>query len=77
MTDLCHLRHNGVMPVRTTIDIPEPLHNRLRVRAQQAGTSVRALIVRALEQTYSETRRGAYVTGPPVNGKGNGAIVPD
>jgi hypothetical protein len=22
------------------------------------------------EQTYSETRRGTYVTGPPVNGKG-------
>jgi hypothetical protein len=58
------------MAVRTTIDIPEPLHNKLRVRAQQAGTSVRALIVRALEQTYSETRRGAYVTSPPVNGKG-------
>lgn len=58
------------MAIRTTVDIPEPLHNRLRLSAQQAGTSVRALIVRALEQTYTETHRGAYVTSPPVNGKG-------
>jgi len=37
---------------------------------QQADTSVRALILQALEQTYSETRRTAYVTAPLVNGKG-------
>jgi len=58
------------MAIRTTVDIPEPLHNRLRFSAQQAGTSIRALIVRALEQTYSEPHRGAYVAGPLVNGKG-------
>jgi len=58
------------MAVRTTVDIPEPLHHKLRLRAEQAGTSVRALIVRALEQTYSERAHSAYVTGPLVKGKG-------
>jgi predicted HicB family RNase H-like nuclease len=42
------------MAIRTTVDIPESLHDRLRHRAEQAGTSIRALIIRALEQTYSE-----------------------
>jgi len=58
------------MAVRTTIDIPEPLHHKLRQRAQQSCTSMRALIVRAIEQTYSEPPRGSYVTGPLVKGKG-------
>ena len=35
--------------VRTTIDIPEPLHNRLRDTAAQSGSSIRALVVRAIE----------------------------
>jgi len=59
------------MAVRITVDIPAPLHTRIRLRAQQAGASVRALIVRALEQTYRETCRDTYVTGPLVAGKGN------
>jgi hypothetical protein len=58
------------MAVRTTVDIPEPLHYKLRQCAQQSGTSVRALIVRAIEQTYSEPQKGRYVTGPLVKGKG-------
>jgi hypothetical protein len=56
--------------VRTTVDIPEPLHEKLRHRAQQSGTSIRALIVRALEQTYSGRGKSAYVTGPLVKGRG-------
>lgn len=44
---------------------------------QQADTSVRALILQALEQTYSETRRAACVTAPLVNGKGKlGLLFP-
>jgi hypothetical protein len=58
------------MAVRTTVDIPEPLHDTLRHKAEQAGTSIRALIIRALEQTYSGHGKGAYVTGPLVKGKG-------
>ena len=58
------------MAVRTTVDIPEPLHDVLRHRAERSGTSIRALIIRAIEQVYSERRKGAYVTGPLIRGKG-------
>ena len=58
------------MAVRTTVDIPESLHHLFGQRAERGGTSIRALIVRAIEQTYSEPRKGTYVTGPLVKGKG-------
>jgi hypothetical protein len=58
------------MPVRTTVDIPEPVHDALRHRAQKSGVSVRSLIVRALEQAYCQQRKGSYVTGPLIQGKG-------
>jgi hypothetical protein len=58
------------MAVRTTIDIPEPLHDRLRRRAQDSGTSIRALVVRALEETYADTKKKRKVTGPLIPGTG-------
>jgi hypothetical protein len=58
------------MAVRTTVDIPEPLHDRLRLRAERSGASIRALIIRAIEQVYSERKKGDYVTGPLVTGPG-------
>ena len=58
------------MPVRTTVDSPEPLHNRLRDRAESSGASIRSLIVRALEETYAEPKKGRRVTGPLITVKG-------
>jgi hypothetical protein len=58
------------MAVRTTVDIPEPLHDRLRERAEKSGTSIRALIVRAIEQTYTPETKGDRVSGPLVKGPG-------
>jgi hypothetical protein len=58
------------MAIRTTVDIPEPLHDRLRHRAERSGTSIRALIIRALEQVYSERKKGEYVTGPLISARG-------
>jgi len=52
------------MPVRTTVDIPEPLHDTLRRRSENSGVSIRSLIVRAIEQAYTEPGRTAPVTGP-------------
>jgi hypothetical protein len=52
------------MAVRTTVDIPEALHQRLRQRAHQSGTSMRSLIVRALEHTYGSSPKRAFLTGP-------------
>ena len=58
------------MAVRTTVDIPEPLHQQLRQRAEHTGTSIRSLIVNAIEQTYAETGGKVKVTGPMVRGSG-------
>lgn len=57
------------MAIRTTVDIPEPLHAALRLRAQQSGTSIRALVIGAIEQTYSAPKKGERVTGPIITGK--------
>lgn len=58
------------MAVRTTVDIPEPLHDKLRRRAESAGVSIRSLIVKAIEQTYAEPRKGRPVAGPLIRHKG-------
>ncbi len=58
------------MAVQTTVDIPEPLHEQLRHRAKQSSTSIPALIVEAIEQAYSEVKKGNYVTGALVKVKG-------
>ena len=58
------------MAVRTTIDIPEQLHDELRHRAENSGTSIRSLIIRAIEQAYNSSTKREYVTGPLVRGSG-------
>lgn len=58
------------MPVRTTIDIPDALHDTLRARAEQTGKSIRSLVISALEQAYSGREKGKYVTGPMIKGGG-------
>ena len=58
------------MAVRTTLDIPKPLHNALRRRAQESGTSIEVLIIRALQRSYTGRGKGKYVTGPMVGGRG-------
>jgi hypothetical protein len=58
------------MAVRTTVDIPEPLHEMLRTRAEQSGTSIRSLIVRAIEEVYRQPGGRKFVTGPLVRGTG-------
>jgi hypothetical protein len=58
------------MAIRTTIDISETLHDRLRHRAEQSGASIHSLIIKALQQIYTEPKKGDYVTGPLVTGPG-------
>lgn len=58
------------MAIRTTVDIPEPLHDVLSHRAERSGASIRSLIVRAIEQTYNKPARGEYMKGPLVAGSG-------
>lgn len=58
------------MQVRTTVDIPGELHDKLRRRAEQTGVSIRSLVIGAIEQVYREPKKGAYVTGPLVKATG-------
>ena len=63
------------MAVRTTVDIPEPLHDLLRRRAEQSGASIRSLIVSAIEQTYSKPK-GRRVMGPLIKAGKRGPLYP-
>jgi len=58
------------MAIRTTVDIPEPLHDLLRHKAERSGSSIRSLIISALEQVYDARVSGKPVTGPLVCGSG-------
>jgi hypothetical protein len=58
------------MPVRTIVDLPDPLYERLRNQAEKSGDSIRSLIVRAIEQTYDTNKSGERLTGPLVQGSG-------
>jgi len=65
------------MPARTTIELPESLHERLRERSRSAGVPIGTLIVRAVEQTYAEPKKGTPVTGPMIPGVGKrGPLYP-
>jgi len=65
------------MAVRTTVDIPEPLHDQLRQRAENNGTSIRSLIVEAIEQAYSVARKRKMVTVPMIKAGGRrGPLYP-
>lgn len=58
------------MAIRTTIDIPEPLHDKLRDRAERSGTSIRSLVIRAIEDAFTDSGKRGHLTGPPVSGPG-------
>ena len=58
------------MAIRTTVDIPEPLHHQLRQRAERTGTSMRGLIIRALEQAYNGPAKRKVIQGPLISSKG-------
>jgi hypothetical protein len=58
------------MAIRTTVDIPEPLHAFLRHKAEESGESIRSLIVRAIEHAYRNPGKRGRLGGPPVKGSG-------
>lgn len=65
------------MSVRTTIDIPEDLYEVLRRRAASEQTSIRSLVIGAMERKFGGRRR-APVLEPPVPGTGKpGPLCPD
>lgn len=66
------------MSVRTTIDIPDELYATLRHRAASEHTSIRALVVDAIDTKFRGRKRTQPVTGPLVRGAGKrGPKCPD
>jgi hypothetical protein len=75
------------MAVRTTVELPESLHDAIKQRADQSGVSMQLLIVRALEQAYAgpaleqpyeKPVKKGFVTGPMITGKGpRGPLYPN
>jgi hypothetical protein len=64
--------------VRTTIDIPDDLYGMLRQRAATERTSIRALVIDAVDSKYRAVKKGKRLTGPPIRGKGKpGPLCPD
>ncbi len=64
--------------IRTTIDIPEELYEPLRRRAASDKTSIRSLVIGAIEGKFSARQRRTPVLGPPVPGKSKpGPLCPD
>jgi hypothetical protein len=62
--------------VRTTVDIPNPVYRRLKTRAASEGTSVRALILRGVEQVVQGAPQGSgrRVSLPLVRSKHPGTL---
>lgn len=62
--------------MRTTIDIPDRIYQRLKARAASQGQTAKALILQAVEQTLSSKRRQANrkITLPLVRSKRPGTL---
>jgi hypothetical protein len=58
------------MSVRTTIDLPEELYEALRQCAASEHSSIRSLVVAAIEARFKNDRRTIPVLKPPVPGRG-------
>jgi hypothetical protein len=66
------------MSVRTTIDLPDELYEALRKQAAGENTSIRSLVVAAIEARFARKRQSVPVLKPPVPGSGKpGPRCPD
>ncbi len=43
--------------MKTTIDVPDALYRRLKIRAAQSGVTIRHLVIRGIEQQLGEGPR--------------------
>jgi len=61
--------------MRTTVDIPNHLYRQLKARAAEDGTSVRVVILHAVEQVLQgKPKRGQRVTLPLIRSKHPGTL---
>jgi hypothetical protein len=60
--------------MKTTIDIPEPLYKRVKIRAVERGQSLRDLVLTSLERELAEPDR---VAEPQASYWANRKLVPE
>ena len=60
--------------MRTTVDIPDRTYRRLKSKAARQGCSVKALILRGVEQELGQARAGRRVQLPIVRSKQRGTL---
>ena len=60
--------------MKTTIDIPEPLYKRVKIRAVERGQSLRDLVLTSLERELAEPDR---VAEPQASHWANRKLVPE
>jgi plasmid stability protein len=65
--------------MRTTVDIPDGIHRRLKSRAAREGSSTRALILKGVKEVLKPERRkaGTPVALPIVRSKRPGTVALD
>ena len=64
--------------MRTTVDIPDPVYRQLKVKAASEGTSVKQLLLRAVNIELRPARNKAKARKAPViNSKKPGTLLLD
>ena len=51
------------MSATTIVELPQPLYDRLRERAETSGASIPSLIVQAVEGAYADSEMATQKTG--------------
>ncbi len=62
--------------MRTTVEIPDQLYTELKSKAALEGSSVRALIVEAVSQSFASPMPRVRVQFPLIYGSGNQMVNP-
>jgi len=60
--------------VRTTVDIPDPIYRRLKVKAASQGRSLKELILRAVEKELVPPQKRKRVDFPVLRSKEPGTL---
>jgi len=51
--------------MRTTVDIPDPIYRKLKVRAATEGTTIKEIILSSLNEKMHERESGSIKRRPP------------
>ena len=64
--------------MRTTVDIPDPLYRELKGKAAKEGTTVKELVLRAVQsELHTPPKKSAPRTSPVIESKRPGTLMLD